>query len=109
MERIQVSEEDLQMQKYVISTKTLFDALTDFNDEKDCVSLDCKGYIQKETDGNNEWYDLKTETGTPCMDGEICEVLEETSDYVVLQEETERIPFRLSRREFDIAATLCAA
>lgn len=42
MERIQVNEEDLQMQKYVINTKTLFDALTDFNDEKDCVFLDCK-------------------------------------------------------------------
>ena len=38
------------------------------------------------------------------MDGETCEVIEETEDYVLLQEEREQIPFKLSREEFEIAA-----
>ena len=66
-------------------------------------------YIEKEIDGENEYFDLKTGNGTPCMDGEVCELLEETEDYVVLQEESEKIPFRLSRKEFEIAATPCDA
>ena len=95
------------MKNYVVSLVTLFNVLTGFNKEEECVSLECEGYIEKEIDGENEYFDLKTGNGTPCMDGEVCELLEETEDYVVLQEESEKIPFRLSRKEFEIAATLC--
>lgn len=97
------------MKKYTVSTATLFDALTDFNTEEECALLEYGGHIEKETDGDTEYFDLKTDNGTPCMDGEICELLEETDNYVVLQEEREQIPFKLSRKEFEIAATLCVA
>ena len=43
------------------------------------------------------------------MDGETCELIEETENYVVLQEEDEQIPFKLSKKEFEIAATPCTA
>ena len=39
------------------------------------------------------------------MDGETCDLLEENNDYVALQEETEGIPFKLSKNEFKIAVT----
>lgn len=95
------------MKKYVINTATLFNVLAGFDNEEEYVPLEHEGYIQKETDDNKEWYDLKTDNGTPCMDGEICELLEEADNYVVLQEEDEQIPFKLSRKEFEVAATLC--
>ena len=96
-----------KMKKYTISTSTLFDALTGYDHEEEYVPLEHGGYIQKEKDEDREWFDLKTAIGTPCMDGETCEPLEETEDYVLLQEETKRIPFKLSKKEFEIAATLC--
>lgn len=43
------------------------------------------------------------------MDEETCDLLEENNDYVVLQEETEEIPFKLSKNEFKIAATPCTS
>lgn len=95
------------MKQYTISTAALFDALTGLDNEEEYVPLEYGGYIQKETDGDKEWFDLKTDDGTPCMDGETCELIEESEDYVILQEEDERIPFKLSRREFEIAATAC--
>ena len=80
------------MKKYTVSTATLFNVLTGFDNEEEYVPLEYGGYIQKETDGDKEWFDLKTD-----------------NDYIVLQEEDEQIPFKLSRREFEIAATLCVA
>ena len=97
------------MKEYTVSTATLFNTLTGFVNEEKYVPLEYGGYIQKETDGDKEWFDLKTDNGTPCMDGETCELIEETENYVVLQEEDEQIPFKLSRKEFEIAATLCVA
>lgn len=94
------------MKEYAISTATLFTALAR-KQEDEYAFLEYGGYIQKGTDGCNEYFDLKTNIGTPCMDGEICKLIEETEDYVVLQEETEQIPFKLSRKEFEIAATVC--
>ena len=41
------------------------------------------------------------------MDGETCKVLEETDQYILLQEIDEQIPFKLSREEFEIAAVEC--
>ena len=96
------------MKRYTISTATLFDVLTGFDKEEEYVPLEY-GYIQKETDGDNMWFDLKTDNGTPCMDGEVCELVEETEGYVILKEETEQILFKLSRKEFEIAAILCVA
>lgn len=95
------------MKRYSISTKTLFENLTGFDSEEDYVPLEYNGYIQKETDGCSEWFDLKSDEGTPCMDGETCELVEETEEYVVLREVDEKILFKLSQREFKIAATLC--
>lgn len=43
------------------------------------------GHIQKEVDGESEWFDFKTDKGTPCMDGETCEIIEKTDNYVLLQ------------------------
>lgn len=95
------------MKQYTINKKALFEILTGFDSDEDYVPLEYNGYIQKETDGCNEWFDLKTDDGVPYMDGETCELIEETEEYVVLCEEHKRIPFKLSRKEFDIAATLC--
>ena len=39
------------------------------------------------------------------MDGETCEIIEETDKYFLLQEITEQIPFKLSKEEFNIAGT----
>lgn len=72
--------------------------------EKELRITEIEAILENE---DKEWFDLKTDNGTPCMDGEVCELLEETENYVVLQEEDEQIPFKLSRKEFEIAATLC--
>lgn len=95
------------MKEYTVNTAILFNALTGFDNEEEYVPLEYGGYIQKETDGDKEWFDLKTDNGTPCMNGETCELLKETENYVVLQEKDEQIPFKLSKQEFEIAATLC--
>lgn len=92
------------MKKICLSLKTLFHYLTENNTEEGCVSTEY-GYIQKETDEDKEWYDFKTNKGIPCMDGEVCEVLEENETYIELQEEYEKIPFKLSKKEYKIAAT----
>lgn len=36
-----------------------------------------------------------------------CEVIEITPDYIVLQEEDEKLLFKLSKEEFSIAAVKC--
>lgn len=93
--------------EYTICLQPLFDALTGYDPEEDYVPLEIEGYIQKETDGDRVHYDLKTDDGTPCMDGETCQVMDITPDYVVLMEEDTRIPFKLSRKEFELAGAPC--
>ena len=93
--------------EYTICLQSLFDALTGYDSEEDYVPLEVEGYIQKETDGDRVYYDLKTDNGTPCMDGETCQVMDITPDYVILMEEDTRIPFKLSRKEFELAAVPC--
>ena len=93
--------------EYTICLQSIFDALTEYDPEEDYVPLEVEGYIQKETDGDRVYYDLKTDNGTPCMDGETCQVMDITPDYVVLMEEDTRIPFKLSRKEFELAAVPC--
>ena len=89
-------------EKVTIRLEDLFNYLAG-NEDDDRVSL-TYGILQKETDGDQSWLDLKTEIGTPCMDGEICEIIEEKDDYIVLQELCKKLPFRLSRKEYSIAA-----
>lgn len=76
------------MKKICLSLKTLFHYLTENNTEEGCVSTEYV-YIQKETDEDKEWHDFKTNKGIPCMDGEVYE----------------KIPFKLSKKEYKIAAT----
>lgn len=89
--------------EYTICLQSLFDALTGYDPEEDYVPLEVEGYIQKETEGDKVYYNLKTDDGTPCMDRKTCQVMDITPDYVVLMEEDTRIPFKLSRKEFDLA------
>ena len=89
-------------EKVTICLEDLFNHLAG-NEDDDRVSL-TYGILQKETDGDQSWLDLKTEIGTPCMDGEICEIIEEKDDYIVLQELCKKLPFKLSRKEYSIAA-----
>ena len=93
--------------EYTICLQSLFDVLTGYDPEEDYAPLEVEGYIQKETDGDRVYYDLKTDKGTPCMDGETCQIMDITPDYVVLMEEDTRIPFKLSRKEFELAAVPC--
>ena len=93
-------------QKVTICLKWLFEKLQK-DDEVDTIFLEYNGYIRKEVDGGSIWYDLKTENGTPCMDGEMCEILQITQDFVELMECDEKIPFKLSREEFCAAAIPC--
>jgi hypothetical protein len=96
----------MKNKKVTVCLEVLFNRLTGYDTEEDYVPTEY-GYIQKEVDGEDEWFDLKTDKGTPCMDGETCEILQETEDYVLLQEEREQIPFKLSRKEFEIATVEC--
>ena len=94
------------MKKVTVCLEALFNRLTGHDTEEDYVPTEY-GYIQKETDEGKEWFDLKTDDGTPCMDGETCEIIEETEQYILLQEIDEQIPFKLSREEFKIATVGC--
>lgn len=92
----------MERKKVTICLEVLFNRLTGYDTEEDYVPTQY-GYIQKETDEDREYFDLKTDDGTPCMDGETCEIIKETDKYVVLQEIDEQIPFKLSREEFNVA------
>lgn len=96
----------MKSKKVAVCLEALFNRLTGYDTEEDYVPTEY-GYIQKEVDGESEWFDFKTDKGTPCMDGETCEIIEETDNYVLLQEENEQIPFMLSKDEFEIAAVEC--
>lgn len=82
-----------------ICLEELFNKLTD-NLSYDIVETEY-GIIER-SDGY--YYDFKMGDDIPCMDGETCEVINETNDYIELQEIDEKIPFKLSRKEFEIAA-----
>ena len=82
-----------------ICLQALFEKLT-HDKEEEYVSLQYDGMIEKVVEDDREYYDLKTNSGTPCMDGETCQILEETEDYILLQEIDEFIPFKLSVEEF---------
>lgn len=96
----------MENKKVTVCLEALFNKLTGYNTEEDFVLTEY-GYIQKETNEEKEWFDFKTDESTPCMDGETCEIIEETEQYILLQEISEQIPFRLSRKEFEISTVYC--
>lgn len=82
-----------------VSFRELFNSLRESN-EQEVVSL-AFGEIRKTVETQGDYYDFIASDGSiPCMDGETCEVLEETDDYVLLQEVDEQQPFKLSKSEF---------
>ena len=91
--------------KYTISPQALFNALSEEFDGKGVRTK--YGYIEYETDRDRGYFDFKTKDGIPCMDGETCEVIEITPDYIVLREEDQEILFKLSKEEFSITAVKC--
>ncbi len=96
---------------YSIDLETLFKSI---EKEKGSISLEEKvtfvnltyGKIRKITDSDTEYYDFINRTGQiPCMTGETCAILEVTEDFVSLMEEIEKLPFKLSKKEFAIAGS----
>lgn len=92
-----------------ICLMALFNAMT-HDTEEEHVPLEREGYIRKETTEDNEYYDLLLDSGEiACMDGETCEILEDSDEFVKLQEIDEQVPFTLSKKEFQLCATPCVA
>lgn len=92
---------------YTICLETLFAQLTGF----DCYVDTKYGFIRKEIVDNKCYYDFTNgslsdgcSTYEACLSGENCEVIKETKTYVLLQSVNKKIPFKLSREEFKVAA-----
>lgn len=98
----------MKLKKIVtVSLKDLFKKLSGNAPDEDCVSTEY-GCIRKSVEDGYTYYDFKNDdNNTPCMDGESCEVMMETEKYVELREMDEKIPFKLSKEEFETAATEC--
>lgn len=92
--------EIVSLGEVTISLETLFNKLA--KQQEEAVSL-TYGELVKTVEDNTSYFDLKTAKGTPCMDGETCEILESNDEYVELQEIDEHIPFKLSKEEYTIA------
>ena len=96
--------------KVTICLEALFNRLTGYDTEEDYVTTEY-GNIEKEIEDDIEYFDFRNNSlpymGIACMEGEVCEILEETEQYVLLQEENMKIPFKLSIEEFEIAAVEC--
>lgn len=74
--------------------------------EEQYLDLEYGAILRKETVGNIDYYDLLSPS-LACCDGEVCEILEETAEYIELrqideQETDEPVKFKLSRRDFDV-------
>lgn len=93
---------------YSIDLETLFKSI---EKEKGSTSLEDEsfvdltyGKIRKTIVSDTEYYDFVDEfKQIPCMTGETCIVLGITEDFVSLMQEDEKIPFRFSKEEFNIA------
>lgn len=92
--------------KYRLSLKILWDNLdTGKVSDVEEVRLDNGNYLRHTWVNNEDYYDLIDKYGcVVCMDGELCEVLEETKDFLEIVNENIHIRFKLSRKEFEIAA-----
>ena len=104
-------DKKIYVKTYSIDLETLFKSI---EKEKGSFPLGEKvafvnltyGKIRKITDPITEYYDFINRTGQiPCMTGETCTILGITENFVSLMEETEKIPFRLSKEEFAIASS----
>lgn len=95
------------MNQVTLCLGLLFDILSN-GEKREKVNTEY-GYIEKEVFDKKEYFDFKDSRGTPCEDGETCEILEENDKFVLLQEPYERLPFKMSRKEFDTAAVLLTA
>lgn len=91
--------------KYRLSLKILWDNLdTGKVSDVEEVRLDNGNYLRHTWVNNEDYYDLIDKYGcVVCMDGELCEVLEETKDFLAMVNENIHIRFKLSRKEFEIA------
>lgn len=93
---------------YSIDLETLFKSI---EEEKGSTSLENEsfvdltyGKIRKSIDSDTEYYDFVDKFGEiSCMTGETCIVLGITEDFISLMQEDEKIPFRFSKKEFNIA------
>lgn len=94
--------DDSAFQKVSISLKELFHRLKE-HELQDDVTI-TYGHIVYSEEDSREYYDFHNYLGdVPCMDGETCNVLKETDEYIELDEVDEHIPFCLSKEEFQIA------
>lgn len=82
------------MKKVGVSLKLLYDK---FNGQLQY------GEIVKEVDGKWEYYDLQTDMGTVCMDGEVCKVVDSGEfGYELLNTDGEvDMTFILTKEEYD--------
>lgn len=62
------------------------------------------GEIIRELDGQYEYYDLQTDIGTVCMDGETCKIIDSgVYGYELLSTESDDdAPFILTEKEYNI-------
>jgi len=106
-EEVQFGKE-FYAKSYSIDLETLFKSI---EKEKGSTSLEDESFVDltygkilKTIDSDTEYYDFVDEfKQIPCMTGETCSVLGITEDFVSLMQEDEKIPFRLSKEEFNIA------
>lgn len=91
--------------KFSISLKTLYDQVG--------PNLKYGAYICKQTEGNNDYYDLLeappecNSTGVVLCDGETCTLLRVVDDQVLLKPEDSEKSLCLTVNEFEIASFFC--
>ena len=91
--------------KYGLDLEALWSMMTNEPNVEGEIELSYGNTLTFEKSNGTCYYDLHDRKWEPvCMDGELCEILKENADYVELVEEDTQIRFKLSRREFEIAA-----
>ena len=99
--------EAVSCKEVTLCLEDLFDHLVNhpaINKGDDHVRLTYGGVLQIKTNGDQRCYALKTKTGISCIDGDVCKIIEEKEDYILLQEIYTQLPFKLSRKEYMIAS-----
>lgn len=94
--------------KYGLDLESLWDMLKaheniPVNDVEE-INLSNGNWLRHTMEDGHDFYDLfNREDVIVCMDGELCEILEENNEFFELIEEDTQVRFKLSRREFEIA------